>query len=63
MTEKEIEDFKIEAAAEFADALLQNAIGAAMAYKDELGLTSFQIITLATAHMAASTAYLKQGGV
>ncbi len=63
MTEKEIEDFKIEAAAEFADALLQNAIGAALAYKVELGLTSFQIVQLAAAHMAASTAYIKKGGV
>lgn len=56
-----IEQYRLESAMEHADRLLDNAIKAAESYKDTHGLTSYQVVLLAQAHMAAASAYLDRG--
>jgi len=43
-----------------ADEIMKHSIGVASSYQDELNLTSYQIVLLATAHMAAAVSLIQE---
>ena len=61
MNHEDIETYKIESAVSHADQLLQSAVLAVEAYKDEHKLSPAQFTTLVQSHMAAAVAYLSRG--